>query len=251
MWVPAPTGDTSFDVVSGVDLSAGVAIKVTSAQPTPTTTTKPNDTGITDKGYDARGNLVACALAAPGNDCNTGRDADSATNSAADGRAGFSFTKLDANGNPLAASATTWSCVKDNITGLIWELKTADDVLRDVNKTYTNYLNASQSSKFGSATDATGFVNAVNAQGLCGAKDWRLPTRRELVGIVDYSVDFPGPTIDKVGFGSNTAKSLYWSSSPYAGNSASAWFVFFSYGYVSLSNDRSDIFAVRLVRAGQ
>src|SRR6056297_3226653 len=63
-----------------------------------------NDTGITECG-DAYANGLPCADAAagtqafPGQDAERGRDVDAALE--ADGRAGFRFTKLDAQGRPL------------------------------------------------------------------------------------------------------------------------------------------------------
>ena len=33
-----------------------------------------------------------------------------------------SFTKLDINGQDLPDMAVSWSMVRDNVTGLIWEL---------------------------------------------------------------------------------------------------------------------------------
>ena len=62
-------------------------------------------------------------------DCSHGRDTTHNDNS--DGHAGFSYTKLDSNGKPLPDqtvdyATTPWACVKDNVTGLIWEVKTDD-----------------------------------------------------------------------------------------------------------------------------
>ena len=37
-----------------------------------------------------------------------------------------SYTKLDEYGNDLPSSATEWVMVRDNVTGLIWEVKTED-----------------------------------------------------------------------------------------------------------------------------
>ncbi|MFC1534613.1 hypothetical protein ACFL7M_14765 [Thermodesulfobacteriota bacterium] len=34
-----------------------------------------------------------------------------------------SYTKMDANGNDLADDAVSWVMVRDNVTGLIWEVK--------------------------------------------------------------------------------------------------------------------------------
>ena len=94
-----------------------------------------NDTGITWSGNYASGNNTECiASTTPdgdnvvaAQDCSHGRDATH--NDDSDGHAGFSYTKLDSNGVPLANqnadyATTPWACVRDNVTGLIWEVKT-------------------------------------------------------------------------------------------------------------------------------
>lgn len=79
-----------------------------------------NDTGI-DWCADADTNRLDCPLAGyPGQDGDNGRDVTDID--ANDGRAGFSFTKLDAAGNDLPADATDWTCVRDNVTGALWEV---------------------------------------------------------------------------------------------------------------------------------
>jgi hypothetical protein len=195
----------------------------------------------------------------PAQDGMLGRDADVASNSNTDGDLGFSFTKIDASGAALPASASTWSCVKDNVTGLIWEVKTVDGGLHDAAKTYTNYdsttalqINgtvAPLQSEIDAATNTVGFKNAVNSAGLCGASDWRLPTPGELQSIVDYGVATPGPAIDSNWF-PNTQGIVFWSSSPYVGDPADAWYVNFNVGGVG-SAFRTSTGYVRLVRAGQ
>ncbi len=57
------------------------------------------------------------------------------------------------------------------------------------------------------------------------------------------------PTINQQAF-PNTGKNLFWSGSPVAGNSGSAWYVSFGYGYSYIFNRYNDR-AVRLVRGGQ
>ena len=47
-----------------------------------------------------------------------------------------SYTKLDASGNDLADSVTSWAMVRDNVTGLIWEVKTDDGTIHDKDNTY-------------------------------------------------------------------------------------------------------------------
>lgn len=149
--------------------------------------------------------------------------------------------------------------MKDNITGLMWEVKTADGGLRDVNKTYTHYDSttakqdcsgstcvAPTQAQIDAATNTQGYVAAVNAAGLCGKKDWRLPTVDELQGLVDYGVDSNAdkPMIDEAFF-PNTAW-WYWTSSPVVGRSHYAWGVYF--GSDVVSSRHSDDLRVRLVR---
>ena len=72
------------------------------------------DTGVTQC-YDNEGE-IACPQ--PGEDF-YGQDGSYLINP-------HSYTKLDANRNDLPDSATSWVTVRDNVTGLIWEVKTDD-----------------------------------------------------------------------------------------------------------------------------
>jgi len=165
-----------------------------------------------------------------GEDGQTGRDATHNDNS--NGFAGFDFTKLDTNGTPV--SSGSWSCVKDNVTGLIWEVKTTDGGLHDKNDKYvwydpaggTGFQQASQTIVYSGDTsknntcagydpnDASTYCNTyaylqrVNAQGWCGANDWRLPTREELRSLVKMDSIIPKdnvPAIDLDYFPNTTA----------------------------------------------
>ena len=225
-----------------------------------------NDTGIDWGGDYPSGNNSDCSsnVSAP-QDCDQGRDATD--NDDSDGHAGFSFTKIDSSGNTLDASATEWSCVLDNVTGLIWEVKTDDGGLRDKDDSY-NWYNTDPETNGGAvgsadydgdvcygydSSDASTYCNTeafaarVNAVGLCGAKDWRMPTRLELRSIVDLSRT--NPSIDTNYF-PNARSELYWSASPYANDSDFAWLLYFYYGddyiYGRVNSDH-----VRLVRSGQ
>jgi uncharacterized repeat protein (TIGR02543 family) len=125
-----------------------------------------NDTGI-DWCADGDTNNLDCPVAGyPGQDGVYGRDTLARAGlleKVGAGAAGFDFTKLDANGQDLPATATDWTCVRDNVTGLIWEVKTTDGGLRDKDQTYT-------------WDDSFTYASDVNTQALCGFNDWRVPT---------------------------------------------------------------------------
>jgi len=99
-----------------------------------------NDTGLTYC-VDNDSKMLDCPVVGyEGQDAEYGRDALAASGNLVkigSGRAGFDFTKLDDNGNTLADSSTSWSCVKDNHTGFIWEVKTRDGGLHDRDHSYS------------------------------------------------------------------------------------------------------------------
>ena len=199
-----------------------------------------NDTGIAFCGTALSGNNAPCLGTEPlGQDAHYGRDAQAAAGQlgkSGGGEGGFDFTALDAAGQPTtpSAGATPHPCVKDNVTGLVWEVKTDDGGLRDKDWTYT----------WG---DREIYVAAVNAARLCGYTDWRMPTRLELQSIVHAGRKLP--SID-VGYFPNTPSSFFWSASPVAKISSAAWGVYFDIGGTSYVS-RSDGHSVRLVRGGQ
>lgn len=219
-----------------------------------------NDTGIDWGGNYPGGNNTTCTgetIAAQ--DCSHGRDVTHSNGS--DGHAGFSFTKLDANGDALPASASEWVCVRDEVTGLTWEVKTDDNGLRDADNTYSWHNPDSNTSGgglgpqnggscCGSLCDTYHYVQAVNAQTLCGANDWRMPWREELRSIVDYGRY--NPVIDTSYF---PYPGAYWSHSPDADPLPNtlgkmAWTINFSNGLVASGHKYMDA-KVRLVRGGQ
>ena len=95
-----------------------------------------NDTGITFCGAATGGNTPApCASNPAGQDKDYGRDAAALAGTlvkvgGSGGVNGFDFTKIANNGTVLPASAllgsgpTEWACTRDNVTALIWEVKT-------------------------------------------------------------------------------------------------------------------------------
>ena len=246
----------SFNVNSSA-ISKSVTVSVVSNNKV---SKKINDTGITACSNETN-NSPCPILNFPNQDADFGRDATN--NFDSDGHAGFSFTKISGTGSSLPASATSWNCVKDNVTGLMWETKTTDGGLHDQNHTYTWYepddtkngRNVGMQNGGncrGSQCDTNAYVKAVNSVGYCSYKDWRMPTRQDLTSIIDFSK--VGPTIDKNYFQS-TKSEWYWSSSPVANDSSVAWSVYFAYGdssvyYGGSSNHSYKSFNnfVRLVR---
>ena len=178
------------------------------------------DSGQT-KCYDMEGNEINCA--------GTGQDGEFLINPR-------SYTKMDANGNDLPDTAGEWAMVRDNVTGLIWEVKTDDGSIQDKDNEYT-------------WNDAMSvFIPGLNAERLGGHSDWRLPTLVELASIANLGR--LGPAIDKSYF-SNTVSSYYWSSTTYAGHEGYAWLVGFDYGYDGSDDNKSSSRYVRAVRGGQ
>lgn len=228
-----------------------------------------NDTGIGFCG-DAGSNTASCATVAadsgayPRQDARYGRDAAAAAgqlSKAGGGEAGFDFTALDAAGQPAtpASGANPHPCVKDNNTGLVWEVKTDAGGLRDQNWTYTWYDSAHNyggnpgmadggNCKSPGRCDTEKYVADVNATALCGYTNWRLPTVKELEGIVHYGRSYPA--IDPAYF-PNTPSSAFWSGSPCAYNSDGSWYVYFGYGYANVDGRSDEGNSVRLVRGGK
>ena len=142
-----------------------------------------------------------------------------------------SYTKLGQDGVELPDVADSWVMVRDNVTGLIWEVKTAAN--RDSTYTWTG---------------AFAYVDSLNASNFGGFSDWRLPSRKELRSIVDHGRY--NPSINTAYF-TNTKASYYWSSTTHASHTDYAWSMYFYYGSDYSHSPKSLIYYVRAVRGGQ
>ena len=160
------------------------------------------------------------------------------------------FEKLDSAGRVLPATAESWDCVRDNENGLVWEVKETNGGLRDLDFTYSWY---SPDGELGIPDggecyyiycDTYSLVEAVNEEGLCGWRDWRLPTNLELMSL-DTERLYYDPDIDQRYF-PNTQSGYYWTST-LAGVGPLSWSVNFLNGFPEVSPRRLAYY-VRLVR---
>lgn len=203
-------------------------------------------------------------------DGNTGRDAlaeQGLLGKVGAGAAGFDFTKLSADGQPLAiqnqpwrdggseADGSQWRCVRDNHTQLVWEVKSDNpDALHYAGFDYTwhnpdpaqnggfeGYPGAEYCAE--SLCDTTAYVASVNEQRICGISEWRLPTVNELLSLVHSSRQDLAIDVD---YFPNTQPSHYWSSQAYAPYKSHAWYVYFSDGSPSNTLKSTPMF-LRLV----
>jgi len=224
-----------------------------------------NDTGLGDTDYSTNQTNYYFEgqemTEFPGQDPEFGRDAAAAQGNLSKvggGRRGFDFS--DHN-----------DCVKDNVTGLVWEVKTnaSHHGLQSNKWTYSWYDDSvteysgrenggichdkETEEKDRIACDTAAYVAKMNEIELCGYKDWRLPQREELRSIADYSqpnVDSLNyehilPSIDQDYF-PNTLGSGYWTGNVYLGDKKRAWTVDFEHGGDS-NRQKNMPSAIRLV----
>lgn len=148
-------------------------------------------------------------------------------------------------------------CVKDTVTGLIWEGKTASGA-RAGNGTYTNYDAVNQTQVWYGGTQITptlaqvngtsnsvGYKNMVNSSSLCGGSAWRLPTSVELNALSAALSSSPGLIATWFPNGALSSP-LYWTSTPFAGAPVAAWVV--SLGSGLTYSERQNPYLVWLVR---
>lgn len=211
-----------------------------------------NDSGQTlcDNGAASDPVLVACTTAIVGDsgtyprqDARFGRDAAAAAGALAKtggGTSGFDFTKICQNGTANCAgnanmsgyaglAATNWVCTRDNVTGLVWAL----------------YVN--NNGYWFEAADSSSTTNdaaLANANALCGyGSGWRLPTRRELLSIVDYGAT--GGVLIDTNYFPGTGNFYFWSGDTYlpppqlTSGGPFAWAVDFNLGAATFAGVRS------------
>ena len=106
------------------------------------------------------------------------------------------YTKLDSKGGELAFDAQEWSCVRDNVTGSIWENKTQSDQASIHHETHTyfyreNLAVADDTCPFydvSSGTNCTieALITRTNSEKLCGRENWVLPSVADMYTILNF-----------------------------------------------------------------
>lgn len=218
-----------------------------------------NDTGMTqcrkgDKTWSAN-------CESSGQDAQYGRDVESPF--PGDGVAGFSFKKVCHSGEragegscpvdpSLGAGNDEWGCTEDDVTGLTWEIKTDDGGTRDRDRFFSNLVKGQPG--YGGHDDAAGYVDEVNATGLCGATNWRMPSSRELQGLLNYGAGAPGgpTTAIDLDYFPLTGPEHYWSGSAAThAKTSKGWLVSFYDGNINFNYRDRHVGKVRLVRGAK
>ena len=150
--------------------------------------------------------------------------------------------------------------ITDENTGLMWEKKSNDGGIHDVDNTYTWGMTTSPYTMNGTIVTSFLWAGLNSGSGFAGYTDWRIPNVKELQSIVNYQIAYPGPTVSSefntgcapgctVLTCSCTAAYGYWSSTTNAITPNYAWYVNFDNGLL-LASTKSTDFYVRGVRGG-
>lgn len=163
-------------------------------------------------------------------------------------------------------------CVRDETTGLIWEVKAAagsgavnrveDEFFWYDSRSNTNggsagVIGSSFPCKGVTRCDTETYVAKLNEIGYCGYKTWRMPRLNELISLLKLSGD--NPFLVKEAIGPTGTDLMYWSSAPLAGNSRYAWAVRFGSSATGdlrvdkllSKEEKAQTHYVRLVTTGQ
>ncbi len=171
----------------------------------------------------------------------------------------FDMTRINQDGSINSGTdfvKVPWVCVRDNQSGMTWEVKMPGPGLQHINNTYSWYdpddtTNGGYAGKAnggactGSNCDTDSYTNAINEKKLCGLSDWHLPSRYELNTILDATIFFPGPTLPKEYF-PEVLSGKYWTDTTFKTRRAGAWAWGFDYG-IDYVAEKSEALSVRLV----
>ena len=164
------------------------------------------------------------------------------------------FLKMSNDAEILELESSEWSCVLDNKSSLVWEVKSENEGIQYALNTYTWFDGVSgrengtfsKNCYWGKSCNTQAYIEDINKAELCTYSDWRLPTRDELKSIVDYYGD-SDILIDSLLF-PNTQMDTYWTSMSAKDNPSLAYEIPFFFGGSVVRDKTIDTF-VRLVRS--
>ena len=164
------------------------------------------------------------------------------------------FLKMSNDAEILELESSEWSCVLDNKSSLVWEVKSENEGIQYALNTYTWFDGVSgrengtysKNCYWGKSCNTQSYIEDINEAELCTYSDWRLPTRDELKSIVDYYGD-SDILIDSLLF-PNTQMDTYWTSMSAKDNPSLAYEIPFFFGGSVVRDKTIDTF-VRLVRS--
>ena len=222
-----------------------------------------NDTGI-GFGSNETSNGSNCSTSITGTDgvilkqdCSQGRSATANSNS--DGAGGFDFTRINADGTTYNGSGNyssePWACVRDDRTGLMWEVKTNDGGIHDATNFYRwGGLTAKDRNDIDREGDYyddwNNLIISTNENNFCGYSDWRVPDIPQFMSLVNFGNGF-APFSFKIeqDYFPNATGDFYWTSSPYRGAHSEFYAWAFQLAFGNNKNlQRYQASALRLVR---
>lgn len=228
-----------------------------------------NDSGAGEC-YNNTQRINCASTEFPNQDADLGRD--SFANRLAKvgkGNLAFDYTKLNEFADELLDDAQSFSCIRDNTTGLIWEVKSPNSgvvpntTLRDGQNHYIWQGNVNSGDVNGSANTTCPsnkdcglqtYINEVNGLDFCGGSNWRLPTYTELLSLIDYGKQGQNLLIDPAYFPHTPAANLlghlrYWTSQTAVdGRSLSQAYIIDMMNGNDLAYPKNNTAYVRLVR---
>lgn len=165
----------------------------------------------------------------------------SCTNTGQDGNYSINLMSFTSNGD---------GTVTDNNTGLMWQKCSAGQNATSCSGIASTY-NWFMARGIRNLIYNRGSTNICGSLDLGGHNDWRLPTKKELITIVDYSKAQPGPTINTTIFPFTNTNPNYWTATPDVTDPGNVWSVGFYGGNVSNLQAKSVEQYVRCVRGGE
>ena len=164
------------------------------------------------------------------------------------------FVKLSNEGEVLDFENSNWSCVLDQKTSLVWEVKGETEGLQYTMNTYTWFDGDtgrknnmySKNCFWGEGCNTQSYIDDINEAQLCTYNNWHLPTRNELKTIINYYGD--DDILIDLDFFPNTQKDTYWTSMTAKDNPSLAYEIPFFFGGSIVREKYIDTY-IRLVRS--